>query len=234
MRYLLIVAFLVVAVNARANADSYSAELDRLAAKNDWNELMMRVNQPRNADEFRVGLEWLRNKSRSAFGGSRIHYSYALGLQRAGVKETSIFAYLLGLLTGRTDAARCKDPSAPGDKLHRWETSVAPIFQQFVALESVERRRLLALAVEIEERFSARPPDSWLCSGGLAFALRFAEKHKNHPNPPVREIQDPARPGRTIVLEDPDFKPEFVADEEWLARRRTIVADFIEQLSAAR
>jgi hypothetical protein len=229
-----LIVFVVWAIGASANADPYTTELDRLAAKSDWNELIMRVNQPRTAEEFRIGLNWLREKSVSGLGGLRIHYSYAFGLFRAGVKETSTFAYLLGLLTGRIDAVRCKDPTAPGDKLYGWEQNLAPIFQQFLSLDPGQRNQLIHLAVATEERFSSRPPDAWLCSGGLAFMNKFAEKHKNNPNPPAREIQDPTRPGRTILLEDPEIKPEFVTDEEWQARRRQIIAKFIEQLPAAK
>jgi hypothetical protein len=231
MRYL---ALIVLAVAASANADPYTIELERLAAKSDLNELIMRVNQPRNAEEFRLGLAWLRDKSLSGFGGSRIHYSYALGLFRAEIKDTATFAYLLALLTGRVDAVRCADPSAPGDKLPRWEQNLAPIFQHFLSLELGQRKQLISLAVAVEEQSSGRAPDTWLCSGGLSFMLKFAEKHKNNPSPPTREIQDPTRPGRTILLDDPDIRPEFVTDEEWQVRRRQVIAKFVEQLPAAK
>lgn len=234
MRFLAFIAFTLLAVATSANADTYTAELDALAAKSDLNELIMRVNQPRNPEELRLGLGWLRDKSISGFGGSRIHYSYAFGLFGAGVRDTATFAYLLALLTGRIDAARCKDPSAPGDKLQRWDQNLAPIFKHYLSLRHDQRKEQISLAVAIEEKHSSRVPDTWLCSGGLSFMLRFSEKHKNNPNPPAREIQDPSRPGRTILVEDPDIKPEFVTDEEWHTRRKQLVAKFVEQLSAAK
>jgi hypothetical protein len=86
----------------------------------------------------------------------------------------------------------------------------------------------------MEEKHSNRPPDTWLCSGGLSFMRRFSEKHKGNPNPPAREIQDPTRPGRTILLDDPDIKPEFITDDEWHVRRKQLVAKFVEQVSAAK
>ena len=234
MRVLAFVAFTLLAAVASANAETYTAELDALAAKSDLNELIMRVNKPRNAEELQLGLAWLRDRSLAGFGGSRIHYSYAYGLFGAGVRDTAAFAYILGLLTGRIDAARCKDPSAPGDKLQRWDQNLAPILAHFLSFGPDQRRELISLAIAIEEKHNARAPDTWLCSGGLSFMLRFSEKHRNNPNPPSREIQDPSRPGRTILLDDPDIKPEFVADEEWHLRRKQLVAKFTEQLSAAK
>ena len=234
MRLATFAVLLFLALVTKAHADTYTAELDALAAKSDLNELIMRVNQPRNPEELRLSLAWLRDKSIAGFGGSRIHYSYAYGLFGAGVRDTAAFAYVLGLLTGRIDAARCKDPSAPGDKLQRWDQNLATIFKHFLSLGPDQRKEQIALAVAIEDKHSNRPPDSWLCSGGLSFMLKFSEKHKNNPNPPTREIQDPSRPGRTILMEDPDIKPEFVADEEWQPRRKQLVAKFVEQLSAAK
>ena len=234
MRFLAFIAITLLSAVTSANADTYTAELDTLASKSDLNELIMRVNQPRNPEELRLGLEWLRDKSISGFGGSRIHYSYAFGLFGAGVRDTSAFAHLLALLTGRVDAARCKDSSALGDKLQGWDHNLAQIFNHFLSLGPAQRKEQISLAVAIEEKHGSRAPDTWLCSGGLSYMVRFFEKHKNNPNPPAHEIQDPSRLGRTIIVEDPDIKPEFVADEEWNTRRKQLVAKFVEQLSTAK
>ena len=234
MRNLVFIALLVATIASGAKAETYAAELDQLAAKSDLNDLIKRVNQPRSVEEVRVGLNWLRAKSIESFGGSRIHYSYALGLFRANVKETATFAFLYGLLAGRIDASRCADPLAPGEKLQRWEQSLGPIFLHFLSLSLDERRKLVSMAIATEEQFSARAADTWLCSGGLVFMHKFMEKHKDDPSPPAREIQDGTRPGRTILLDDPAIKPEFVTDEEWNIKRKQLVSKFSEQLLAAK
>ena len=232
MRYAVLLIVGLMTLNCWAQEGRFNAELDGLASRRDLNELIMRVNQPRNADEYRQGLDWLRAKTLTGFGGSRIFYSYAFGLFRTNapsVRDTATFAYLVGLLLGRVDAARCADSSAPADKLGRWEQNLAPIRQHFASLQLDEREKLVSMAVAVEEKFSNRPQDEWLCSGGLSFMHKFAEKHKDNPTPPAREIQDETRVGRTILLDDPDIKPAFVSNDEWTARRKQIVSKFIEQ-----
>lgn len=230
MRYIALILLALITSSVYANEESYVAELDRLAAKRDLNDLVERVNQPRNIEEARQGLTWLRAKSLSGFGGVRIFYSYAYGLFRANVKDTATFSYLIGTLVGRVDAARCGDPTAPTDKLMRWEQGLTPISKNFISLSQSERKQLINMAVTAEERLKDRPVDSWLCNGGLSFMRKYAEKHKNDPNPPAREIQDETRIGRTILLDDPDIKPEFIADEEWKAKRKQIIVRFLEQM----
>jgi hypothetical protein len=226
-----------MALNCSAQERGFNAELDALAAQSDLNELIMRVNQPKNADEFRQALDWLRAKTLTGFGGSRISYSYAFSLFRTKVadgRDTAAFAYLVGMLLGRVDAARCADPSAPGDKLGRWEQNLAPIQQHFTSLPLDQRKKLVSMAVMTEEKFKNRSPDEWLCNGGLSFMHKFAEKHKDNPTPPAREIQDETRTGRTVLLDDPDIKPEFISNEEWITKREKIVAMFVEQQPLAK
>lgn len=231
MRYLLPIALIVSMVGARAETHPYTTELDQLATKNDLlGELIQRVNQPRDAEEMRVGLDWLKARSVSGFGGSRITFSYAGNLFRVGITDTASLALLFGLLTSRVDAARCADPSAPADKLQRWDQALGPLLQHFRSLSAGQQRELVLIAISMEDRFSARQPDVWMCSGGLAFMNKFFQKHGNNPNPPAREVQDPTRIGRTIILEDPDIKPDFVPDEQWKLSRQRIIANFAQQM----
>lgn len=235
MRYIVLVALTVAVFTARADPHPYMAELDQLAAKNDLlNDLIQRVNQPRDAEEMRVGLDWLKAKSISGFGGSRITFSYAGNLFRVGIKDTASLALLFGLLTSRIDAARCADPSASADKLQRWDQALSPLFEHFRSLPTGQQRELVSLAIDMEDKFSARVPDVWICSGGLAFMNKFFAKHKNNPNPPAREILDPTRIGRTIMLDDPDIKPDFVPDEQWKLGRERIIANFAQQMVSAK
>jgi hypothetical protein len=233
MRHALLLIVSLMALNCWAQERQFNVELDALATQRDLNELIVRVNQPRNADEVRQGLDWLRARTLTGFGGSRIFYSYAFGLFRTNVaelKDTASFIYLIGLLLGRADAARCADPSAPADKLSRWEQNLAPIRQHFVSLPLDERRKFVSMAVVAEKRLENRSPDAWLCNGGLAFMYKFAKKHKDNPTPPAREIQDETSIGRTVLLDDLDIKPEFISNEEWNAKRKQIVEKFVEQM----
>lgn len=228
MRYAIFVALVTTALTVNANPQTYVIELEQLAAKTDLNELVDRVNQPRNFEELRVGLDWLRAKSISGFGGARITYSYALNLFRAGVKDTATLAYLFGLLTSRIDAARCADPSAPVNKLHYWEQTLSPIFLHFRSLPGHQQRDLVSRAMDMEHGLRTRAADAWMCSGGLSFMQKFSEKHKDNPNPPTREIQDPTGKRRTVVMDDPDIKPDFVPDEQWTTRRNEIIVKFLQ------
>ena len=231
MRYLVLIALLASIFGARADAHPYTAELDQLATKNDLlGELIQRVNQPRDLEEMRVGLDWLKARSISGFGGSRITFSYAGNLFRVGITDTASLALLFGLLTSRIDAARCADPSAPTEKLHRWDQALGPLVQHFRSLPIGQQHELVLIAISMEDKFSSRGPDVWMCSGGLAFMNKFFQKHKNNPNPPAREVQDPSRIGRTIVLEDTDIKPDFVPDEQWKLSRQKIIANFAQQM----
>lgn len=231
MRFVVFIALLVAIFGARADPHPYTAELDQLAAKNDLlSDLIQRVNQPRNAEEMRVGLDWLKARSVSGFGGSRITFSYAGNLFRVGITDTASLALLFGLLTSRVDAARCADSSAPTDKLQRWDQALGPLVQHFRSLPVGQQHELVLIAISMEDRFSSRGPDVWMCSGGLAFTSKFFQKHKNNPNPPAREVQDPTRIGRTIILEDPDIKPDFVPDEQWKLGRQRVIANFAQQM----
>jgi hypothetical protein len=139
------------------------------------------------------------------------------------------------LLVGRVDAARCKDPTAPGDKLQRWESGLAPIYKHFLSLAPEKRTELVSLALAIEQKQSNRAPDTWLCSGGVSFMLRYAEKHKGEPNPSMRQVPAASEAARTtIVLDDPDIKPEFVSNEEWQVKRAQVIGSFLAQISEAK
>lgn len=222
---------MTIALTGRAAEMPYLLDLELLSRRNDHLQaLLERVNQPRNAQELQIGLDWLRVKSGTGFGGSRITYSYASNLFRVGVKDTATLAFLFGLLTSRVDAARCADPSAPAEKLHPWEQTLVPIYEHFRSLPEDERRHLVNLAIDMEGKLSARGPDIWMCSGGLSFTRKFMEKHKDNPNPPMREINDPTRKGRTILLNDPDLTPDLVPDEQWKTTRQQIIANFAQQL----
>lgn len=234
MRHLVFITFFFSQAVFCAESETYLAELEQLAAKSDLNDLLKRVNQPRNVEEVRAGLNWLRVKTVEGFGGSRIHYSYALGLFRENVRDTATFAFLNGLLFGRIDAARCADPSAPSDKLQRWEQSLGPIFTHFLSLPPEERRKLVEMAISTERNYSKRGPDTWLCSGGLVFMKKFMEKHKDNSSPPMREIQDETRAGRTVLLDDQTIKPEFVSDDDWQMNRKQLISKFSEQMLAVR
>lgn len=234
MRHALALLLFLFALTVRAEDGAFTAELDKLSAQDDLGALIKRVNEPRTTEEMKQGLAWLRARTMSGIGGSRMFYSYAGNLYKVGIKETAGFAYLVGLLFGRVDAARCADPSAPGDKLVRWDRNLQPIFQYFVALPLEERKKWVSMAITMEAGIGNRAPDPWLCTGGLSYMRKFMEKHKDDAQPPAREIQDDTRVGRTILLDDPDIKPEYVADDEWKARRQQIVARFVEQLPAAK
>ncbi|OGB21749.1 MAG: hypothetical protein A3I66_03400 [Burkholderiales bacterium RIFCSPLOWO2_02_FULL_57_36] len=79
MRYIALLIISLMTLNCWAQDERFNAELDGLAAQRDLNELIKRVNQPKNAEEFRQGLNWLRTRTLTGFGGSRISYSYAFG-----------------------------------------------------------------------------------------------------------------------------------------------------------
>jgi len=209
-------------------------ELDQLAKNKDLNELIKRIGEPKNAEELRVGLDWLKAKSTSGFGGSRILYLNALNLHRAGITDSASLLYLAGMLTSRVDAVRCADPSAPLEKIQQWETKLAPILVNYRALPPATQTEIVTIAIDWEERFKRRRPDVWLCNGGLSFMLKFSKKHGSDASPPVREIEDKSKPGRTILLDDPDIEPEFIDDQEWLKKRANVIANFAGQFQTTK
>lgn len=217
-----------------AATDAFTEELDKLADKRDLNDLIKRVNQPQSEQELRSGLDWLRAKSLSGFGGGRIMYSYSYLLAGAGIPDSASVIYILASLTSRIDAARCADPSAPSDKFQRWENSLTQIPRYYQSLPFEKREEIISLVVAWEEKISTRPPDAWLCNGGMSYMMKFMEKHKNDPNVPAREIEDKTRLGRTILLDDPEIQPEFVDDETWQNKRKTIIKTLSSQLLQAK
>jgi hypothetical protein len=235
MKRSLIVSFFLLMVSlfhsSHAANGSYEAELNRLAAKPDLNELIKRVGQPRTQDEAITSLNWLKSKSYSGFGGSRIIYSYAFGLFGAGIGDTASFAFLFAQLTARVDAARCADPTATEDKFQKWENNLSQIKDYFRSLPVSKQTELVKLAVAWEEKTKARPKDVWMCRGGLSYAAKFLEKHKDNPNPPMHEKVNEAGTGKTIIFDDLTIEPSFVSEEEWLIKRNEIIARFSAQIS---
>lgn len=231
---LLILLGSVLQSTARADPSVFAMELDQLAKRKDLNELIKRIGEPKNAEEFRVGLDWLKAKSTSGFGGSRIAYLNALNLYRAGIGDSASLLYLVAMLSSRVDAARCADPTAPPEKIRQWETKLAPILVIYRALSFATQAELISIAVGWEEKIKTRAPDAWLCNGGLSFMLKFSKKHGSDASPPVREIEDKTRPGRTMLLDDPEIEPEFISDQEWLEKRAKVIANFIGQLRATK
>ena len=238
MRYWIAVVLSAAVCAAGAQpqaATSYKDELDQLIHKSDLSDLYKRVMHPRNAEEMRIGLDWLQAKSSAGIGGSMLTFTYAHQLFQIGIKDSASMALAIGLLTSRADAARCKDPSAAPDKLRRLNQQLSALVQHFRTLPIEQQREFVNIAVRVEAKLEGRAPDAWMCQGGLSYMIKYGEKHKDNPNPPQYEVQDATRvTGKTVVLNDPDIQPEFVSNEEWKIRREKVVAAFTQQMVSAK
>jgi hypothetical protein len=60
----------------------------------------------------------------------------------------------------------------------------------------------------------------------MSFFTKYAAKHGNLSGQPVET--PPGMTGQTVVITDPDIKPDYISDEEWLAKRRAATTAQVE------
>ena len=181
-----------------------------------YNPVSASIDDPQ---QFMAALDWQKQQFIRGKGGARTAYMYAYNLYRGGIKDTSAFAYVSGVLQARVDGSRCKDATGVGQNIANWEKKMSPAKELFISLDEATQKKFLNTALNREEKIKSRAPDEWICSGGIKFFTQFHEKHKNNPNPPVKSINDPDSIGTTKVYDDPSIKPEFIAQDEWEKRR---------------
>lgn len=210
-----------------ADDTEYLNELDRLNTDLHLTELTKRILNPINSREVKLSLDWLREKFTTGKGGARIAYLYSALLNEIGIRDTAAFSYITARLMVRIDAARCADITAPPEKISHWEKGLSERMMSYYSeLNEAEQKRLLNMAFKWEKKLLNRAPDKWLCSGGEHYYAKFYEKHGLNENPPVRIILYPFARGKSIVVNAPDYKPEYVNKQLWAQRRKDIIASF--------
>ena len=223
-----------VVKNKPFDESQFRQELNRLAQQPSLKNLRSRLHTMKSLEELRISLDWLQKRFMSAKGGSRFSYLYAKNLYLLGtsspslanMKDSASMALVAGMLRTRVDANWCKDKTAPGTNIMRWESDLKPILTHYAAMGPAKKNKIINFATRAEEQTSRRGPDAWICVNGMAYFTKFFDKHKDNPNPPITKVDRPDQVGQSHVLHDEDIKPEFVSRSDWQSKRDETVSKF--------
>lgn len=216
---------------------AYVQELNRLEAQSNHKELFAKLLafEPFNRlptftaqVEIKETLDWLAKRGMRGPGSVRYTYNYAMWLWKTGIFDTATAVYLFGTIKARSDAARCEDQTSAPSRIRDYEASLGGAVRANLGkLSYQEKVQIFELATtELETRLQMQPKDEWLCNGGMSFFTKYAAKHGKLGGQTVET--PPGMIGQTVVVTDPDIKPDFIADQEWLAKRRAPTAAQVE------
>ena len=127
------------------------------------------------------------------------------------------------------DGMKCQDVTAPAHRRDQLFQIYADVWTDIAEMPKDRRTRLIAAAIDIEQRTaSLRADDDFLCRNGIE--ERRAALAKNA-NTPLTQTQQPSAPGKTVeVLVDPDYQPKFLAPEVSLPKQAEIRAAMPKRL----
>ncbi len=207
----------------------YVQELNRLEAQSNHKELFAKLLafEPFSRlpayiaqAEIKETLDWLAKRGMRGPGSVRYTYNYAMWLWKVGILDTATAVYLFGTIKARSDGVRCEDQTSAPSRIRDYEISLGSAVRANLGnLSQQARLEIFQLAItELESRLPMQPKDEWLCGGGMSFFTKYAAKHGSLNGRTVET--PPGMIGQTVVVTDPDIKPDFIADQEWLAKRR--------------
>jgi hypothetical protein len=220
----------------------YEAKLDSLLAARTYDGLAKALVDVKDMDAAMRALNWLRAKSLNG-GGLYIAYLYSASLWRmansipepnkSGLQQSAAVQLQLALWLLRAEGFQCADTTAPGSRYAAVGGQLMDVGRYYAALPAATKKSVDDLAFRaLTQLFKLRPNDVWMCSGGMAQYGKYFEKHPEVGNKP---IDAPGQGGKTIVLPaDPSILPDFVAFQDWKAKRRAALDKIADEIGAKR
>jgi hypothetical protein len=216
-----------------------NTELDALAAAKKWNELGAVLMPVGTAADLHRKLDWLKAQVDSG-GGFYLTFVYARSLWEVGnmIKVTgpndprltaglmTLYAIELVMI----DGAKCKDRTAPDNRLYQMRTQQAATLEYLRGQSPEMKSNIVAIALSMEKKMAPlRGDDDLICMGGLETYKVSAERGKMEEQPKA-----PGYVGRRIAATPPpDWKPELVGPEVYRPlqdKARSGMRDFLLKL----
>jgi hypothetical protein len=157
---------------------SDAAVLDGYVSREDWAPLIEHLTSTTTADEVLRDLNWERSKVVNG-GNFLFDITYVNALWRAAnsqpaptsdqLRQNALAFALYGLALIDLDGPRCKDPTAPAQKLALAETNWAVIIRYGQSLPPQEREKVKQVALRLEWATApVRANDPILCRSDAA------------------------------------------------------------------
>jgi hypothetical protein len=228
---------------------SDAAILDGYVSREDWTPLIKRLASTTAPGDVLRDLDWERSKVVNG-GTFLFDISYVNTLWRTAnampapasdqLRQTAVAFALYGLALIDLDGPRCKDPTAPAQKLQLAITNWAAIMRYGQSLPPQQQEVVKQVALKLERGTApVRANDPILCRGGIAEMaanLRAGGKPQEVPADPNR-LPGTYLPGKTYAIPHVvDYKPEYLAEALWKpiveARRAKLPETFTSLLKA--
>lgn len=223
-------SLLLAAATPAFSADEKRAQLDAVAASEDYSALTAQITGIRSGDEFHTVLDWLGAKW---LDGSSvlIAFHYAGLLQQAArqlpgdegeqLRGSALAVLLYAAAVSMVDGKQCSDASAPE---RRFQQAVEFIRAgQLDGINPELKAQAAQAAVAIEQRTwvkRSRAGDAKiLCTGGMQEIA-----HNLKAGSPVREVEaKEGQIGRQRVVEsDGKYVPGIIPAEQWLQKAEPV------------
>lgn len=225
---------------------SDAAVLDAYVSREDWASLIKRLGSTTSPNDVLRDLDWERSKVVNG-GNILFDIAYVNTVWRTAnslpapasdqMRQTAVAFALYELALIDLDGPRCKDPSAPAQKLRLAMTNWAVIMRYGQSLPPQEQEVVKQVALKLEWATApVRANDSILCRGGIAEMtanLQAGAKPQEVPSAPAPNVL----PGKTYAIPHVvDYKPEYLAEALWKpsmeARRAKLPETFTSLLKA--
>jgi hypothetical protein len=225
---------------------SDAAVLDGYVSREDWTSLIKRLASPTSPNDVLRDLDWERSKVVNG-GNLLFDIAYVNTVWRTAnslpapasdqMRQTAVAFALYELALIDLDGPRCKDPTAPAQKLKLAMTNWPVIFRYGQSLPPQEQEVVKQVALKLEWATApVRANDPILCRGGMAEMqanLQAGAKPQEVPTAPAPNTL----PGKTYAISHiVDYKPEYQAEALWKpnveARRARLPETFASLLKA--
>jgi hypothetical protein len=217
-------------VRASLSADigpvpSDAAVLDGYVSREDWTPLIKRLGSTTTPADVLRDLDWERSKVVNG-GNFLFDISYVNTLWRTAnsqpapasdqLRQTALAFALYGLALIELDGARCKDPTAPAQKLQLAITNWAVIVRYGQSLPPQDQEVAKQVALKLEWATApVRANDPILCRGGMAEMNANLQAGAKPQEVPTARAPN-TLPGKSYTIPHiVDYKPEYLAEEIW-------------------
>jgi len=226
-----------------------AAALDGYVTREDWTPLVKRLSPSPTPGDVARDLNWERSKIVNG-GNILFDIAYVNTLWTTAkslpapvvdqIRQTAVAFALYQLALIDLDGPRCKDPTAPAQKLQLAMTNWAVIIRYGQSLPTEQQEVAKQSALKLEWATApVRANDPVLCRGGLA----EMQANLQAGGKPQEVPADPNRPPGTYlpgknysVPHIVDYKPEYLAEALWKptvdARRAKLPQTFTSLLKA--
>jgi hypothetical protein len=223
--------------------------LDGYVSREDWTPLIKRLALSTTPSDVLHDLDWERSKVVNG-GNFLFDIAYVNTVWKVAnampapasdqMRQTAVAFALYGLALIDLDGPRCKDPTAPAQKLKLAITNWAVIMRYGQSLPAPQQEVVKQVALKLEWATApVRMSDPILCRGGLAEMqanLQAGGKPQEVPADPNRP-PGVYLPGKSYAIPHiVDYKPEYLAEALWKptvdARRAKLPGTFTSVLTA--